>query len=357
MGDRSKIAWTESTWNPVTGCTKVSQGCANCYAEATAKRMQAASAERYRNGFRVTAHPNVLDLPLRWQRPRRVFVNSMSDLFHKDVPVAFIDQVFGIMLACATLEGREHTFQVLTKRPENMRAYLTREAPNMLLRRWAEAVDHLVHVRDGDILFSEVVANHTSNAWGPDGTAPLPGDPNWSHPENLWPLPNVWLGTSVEDQENADRRIPELLATPAAVRLLSCEPLLGEVDLRWLRGNRTLADTPPPGATCDWGGCNRPAVALRLDPAPDGHGWLPVCTSHQGIGWVIVGGESGPKARPMEVGWARQLRDQCETAGVAFFMKQLGERLADERGLASRKGQDPEEWEPALRVREYPRAG
>ncbi|MCL6445317.1 MAG: phage Gp37/Gp68 family protein [Alicyclobacillus sp.] len=210
----SRIEWTEATWNPVTGCTKVSEGCRHCYAEAMAKRLQAMGQPRYVNGFKLTLHPDLIDLPLRWKSPKRIFVNSMSDLFHKDVPDDFIKRVFDTMN-----KATHHTFQILTKRPE----------------RAAELASQLT----------------------------------WT--------PNIWMGTSVENMRVA-KRVDYLRQVPAIVRFLSCEPLLGslrELDL-------------------------------------------------QGIQWVIVGGESGPRARPMDPSWPREIRDKCVENGVAFFFKQWG---------------------------------
>jgi len=214
MATTSKIEWTQLTWNPVTGCSKISQGCKNCYAERMAKRLQAMGMKRYRSGFGVTLHWDLLDLPFRWKSPRLVFVNSMSDLFHDGVPFEFIKRVFATMTA-----SPRHTFQVLTKRSGRLR---------------------------------EVAA------------------------ELEWP-PNVWMGVSVEDQENV-HRIEDLEHVPAAVRFLSIEPLLGPIER------------------------------------------LPLL----GIQWVIVGGESGPKARPMEKEWVESILSQCHEAGVAFFFKQWG---------------------------------
>lgn len=214
MADHSKIEWTQATWNPVTGCSKVSAGCAHCYAERLARRLQAMGCDRYRNGFAVTLHPDLLDLPRRWRTPRLVFVNSMSDLFHEAVPLEFIRRVFDTMRACP-----HHTFQILTKRSRRLR----------------------------------------------DVAADL-----------AWPA-NVWMGVSVED-ERVLHRIADLRAVPAAVRFLSCEPLLGPLD------------------------------SLPLE----------------GIHWVIVGGESGPRARPMRAEWVRSLLRQCRRLGVPFFFKQWG---------------------------------
>ena len=187
MTDKTKIEWTDATWNPVTGCTKVSAGCDHCYAETIANRF--AGTKAYPSGFDVTLWPDRLDQPLRWQRPRRIFVNSMSDLFHDEVPDEFIGRVFAVMALAP-----QHTFQVLTKRPGRMRSLLR----SGLFQRWVEE-------------YASSMAGRIVN-----------------HP---WPLPNVWLGVSVENQKWADVRIPQLLGTPAAVRFLSCEPLLASVDL------------------------------------------------------------------------------------------------------------------------------
>ena len=244
MNDKTRIEWTDATWNPVTGCTKVSEGCDHCYAETIAHRF--AGTPAYPNGFDVTLRPERLDQPLRWQRPRRIFVNSMSDLFHSDVPDEFIARVFAVMALAP-----QHTLQVLTKRPGRMRSLLSSRS----FEDWVEAF----------------VREEYSERWAPDGY------------EYRWPLDNVWLGTSVESQKWADVRIPQLLGTPAAVRFLSCEPLLGPVDL----------------------------FAWNIDRGAR-------------VDWVIVGGESGPHARPMHPDWARHLRDDCLTAGIAFHFKQWG---------------------------------
>lgn len=250
MSDKTRIEWTDATWNPVTGCTKVSEGCDHCYAETIAHRF--AGTPAYPNGFAVTLRPERLDQPLRWQRPRRIFVNSMSDLFHSDVPDEYIARVFAVMALAP-----QHTFQVLTKRPGRMRSLLS-QADFQLM------VDAHMH-NHGDVETED------------------------------WPLPNVWLGTSVESQKWADVRIPQLLQTPAAVRFLSCEPLLGPVDLRLSgRAPSLLRD----GELFEW---------------------------QRAIHWIICGGESGPHARPMHPDWARSLRDQCVAAGVAFHFKQWGE--------------------------------
>lgn len=311
------IQWTDATWNPVTGCTKVSQGCKHCYAERIFARPYPGRAFTD-----VRTHEDRLDQPLGWRKPRRVFVNSMSDLFHEDVPDEFIDKVWEIMA-----NAPDHTFQILTKRPARMLA-------------WTGGVD--------------------AGKW-----------PMWLLP---WPLPNVWLGVSVEDQATADERIPFLLKTPAAVRFVSYEPALGPVDFDCY---------PVSGCPTNW-----------LDSEP-------------GLDWVIVGGESGPKARPFDVQWARDTIAQCRAAGVPCFVKQLGANIRDrnDAGFAAeeetwaegpdagkptnprawptpygevehdvngyreeyqgapvrvrirdRAGGDPSEWPEDLRVREWPEA-
>lgn len=251
MSDHTKIEWTEATWNPVTGCAKVSQGCKHCYAERDWARLSANPKTRYfgRKFTDVACHEDVLELPLRWSKPRRIFVNSMSDLFHPDVPDEFIRAVFATMAA-----ARQHTFQVLTKRPERMLG---------LLDLWDCAG---VTLREGC------------------GVA----------------LPNVWLGVSAENQETLDERARLLLQTPAAVRWISAEPLLGPVDCR---------------------------AYLQRIPCYCHDGGL-----HPRIDWVVVGGESGPHARPMHPDWARALRDQCAAVGVPFLFKQWGEWAPYDRG-------------------------
>ena len=299
MGDRTGIAWTDATWNPVTGCTKVSAGCKNCYAEQVADRFWGD-----RKFTDVQCHDDRLDQPLRWRKPRRVFVNSMSDLFHDAVPDAFITRVFQHMGMAP-----HHTFQVLTKRPERMARMLHGH-----LGRWRNA------------------------------------GPVWVPTMNYTgvPLPHVWLGVSVEDQSAADERISLLLQTPAAVRFLSCEPLIGPLDLS--RVVLKKSNPPKPNlsfdALCGWYGGAEPVCRTRID-------------------WVIAGGESGPGARPCDVAWIRSLVQQCQDAAVPCFVKQLGALPVDSQGesigeviqlrVNDRKGGDPSEWPEDLRVQEFPR--
>lgn len=282
MSDQSKIEWTEATWNPVTGCSKVSQGCKNCYALREWPRLSAnpkATAYYGREFTDVRCHPERLDQPLRWTKSRKVFVNSMSDLFHESVPFEFIASVFAVMGVTT-----RHTYQVLTKRPLRMIEFF----------KWA------LQAQDEDGSWHPIeptdfgADNRIFDHW--------PKEVPWKGYDNCgpgFPYENVWLGVSVEDQATADERIPLLLETPAAVRWLSMEPLLGPVDLD--RGGWSL---------------------LKPRYAPPRPGFRP-----ERIQWVVVGGESGPKARPMHPAWVRDLRNQCNDAGVPFFFKQWGEWL------------------------------
>ncbi|MHB0927750.1 MAG: DUF5131 family protein [Candidatus Nanopelagicales bacterium] len=283
------IEWTDETWNPVTGCSKVSQGCKHCYALREWPRLAANPATAYfgREFTDVACHPERLDAPLRWAKPRKIFVNSMSDLFHESVPDDFIDRVFAVMALCP-----QHTFQVLTKRPERMLRYMTQDDG---YGRWG-----FIDGRAREIY----AAQHGRRF--PAGKI------------LLGPLPNVWLIVSVEDQPTADERIPILLKTPAAVRGISAEPLLGPVDVEpWLYRS---------APNCDKG-------FLQMENGEDGycarcygHVSDPIHTNPERvIDWVIVGGESGPKARPMHPDWVRSLRDQCAQAGVPLLFKQWGE--------------------------------
>ena len=214
MATNSHIEWTDATWNPVTGCTKISPGCKHCYAERLAKRLKAMGQANYRNGFKITLQPKMLQVPLKWKTPKRIFVNSMSDLFHVDVPLSYIKDVFEVMT-----KANWHQYQILTKRSDRLRDLST---------------------------------------------------------DLSWPS-HIWMGVSVESSDYVER-IDDLRQCQAAVRFLSLEPLLGAL----------------------------PKLDLR------------------GIDWVIVGGESGPDARPMDASWVLDIRNQCQKAGVAFFFKQWG---------------------------------
>lgn len=252
MSDKTGIEWCDSTWNPVTGCTKVSEGCRHCYAATFAERWRGTPGHYFENGFDLTLRPDKLDQPLKWTRPRKIFVNSMSDLFHKDIPDEFIADVFAVMSM-----ANQHTFQVLTKRPDRMQLLLN----SMIF--WIR-VNAARFARGVSVL---------------KGAGPVL-------------LPNVWLGVSVENQKAADERIPLLLQTPAAVRFLSCEPLLGPLDLEF----------------------------TQQIEHPDNEGYG--VDAIKGLDWVICGAESGHGARPMNEDWVRSIRDQCEFAGTAFFYKQ-----------------------------------
>jgi protein gp37 len=297
MGENTKIEWTDATWNPVTGCSKVSQGCKHCYAERDWPRFHGKQTfvERWDDGVAKTArprrftdvmvHPERLDQPIRWTKPRRIFVNSMSDLFHEAVPDKFLDRVFAVMALCP-----HHTFQVLTKRPERMRAYLSQ--PHVECR-WIAAAG-----ADAAILRLPVKHHQCVSDAG-------------------FPTKNIWLGVSVEDQQAADERIPLLLQTPAAVRWISAEPLLGAVNL-----TRLWSGTDGSGLLKLWTNALRGTTIID-DPVFGAGGVAPAK-----LDWVVIGGESGPKARPMHPDWARSLRDQCQAAGVKFLFKQHGEWLA-----------------------------
>lgn len=278
---KSAIEWTDEVWNPVTGCTKVSAGCKHCYAEREWPRLtRLVPAYAGRDFTDVRTHHDRLEQPLRWKRPRKVFVNSMSDLFHPDVPDGFIDQVFAVMALAP-----QHTFQVLTKRPDRMREYLS--SPDR------------IHSINGKV-WSQLGTHRGSR---------IEHGGNW---RAKLPLPNVCLGVSVENQEAADERIPLLLQIPAAVRFISAEPLLGPVSLNYAFGI-------PSGA--GRGSCPMHLAGI----APEG---LLTKGNHH-LHWVIVGGESGPNARPMHPDWVRSLRDQCAIAGVPFLFKQWGEYCGD----------------------------
>ena len=265
------IQWTEETWNPTTGCDRISPGCDNCYALTMAKRLKGMGQAKYQTdgdprtsgpGFGLAVHPDSLDAPLHWRKPRMTFVDSMSDLFHARVPEPFIGGVWNTMALT-----ERHTYQVLTKRSPRMRRVLT---------KWADAGWYW---RKEDLVWC----------------GPIPG-----------PLLNVWLGTSIESARYI-RRADDLRETPAAVRFLSLEPLLG--------------------------------------PLPS--------LSFEGIDWAIIGGESGKGARPLDLGWVRELVARGQDAGTAMFVKQLGSCWAHGRSKHDHGG-DWDDWPADLRVREYP---
>ena len=273
MGVNTTIEWCDATWNPITGCTRVSRGCEHCYAERLAAgrlRHHPSRAgltdEHGRWNGEVRFNQQWLNQPFGWKKPRRVFVVAHGDLFHESVPIAWIDLVFAVMAMAS-----QHVFQVLTKRPERMRQYLAEPVGDRPGNTVIERLEKIINCRfEGRLV-----------TWP------------WAHTkEEQWPLKNVWAGTSVEDPPTARERIPHLLETPAAVRWISAEPLLEPIDLYpYFRK-----------AVCD--------KASK---------W------HQttGLDWVVCGGESGPGYRPMELRWARCMSDQCEISKVPFFMKQM----------------------------------
>lgn len=313
----TKIEWTDETWNPVTGCSKISQGCKNCYAMREWPRLAGNPKTAYfgREFTDVRCHPERLDQPLRWSKPRRIFVNSMSDLFHPDVPDDFIDRVFAVMAL-----SPQHTFQVLTKRPERMRAYMNHGEG---FGRWG------------------FIDGRARQIYAERYRAPFP-----TGKVLLGPLPNVWLGVSVEDQAAADERIPLLLETPAAVRWISAEPLLGPINLEsvlWPNKGGHRVDVLRAGywnaAGYRYGG---PSAELGAERG--------LFTNHSDMArldWVVAGGESGPNARPMHPDWARGLCDQCVAAGVPFLFKQWGE-WAPRRPESERDGLDGATNLPAI---------
>jgi len=301
---KSKIEWTDAVWNPVTGCSKVSEGCRNCYAERMSKRLAGRCGYPLGDPFRVTLHPDKLGDPLKWRKNRMVFVNSMSDLFHDDISNGIRDEIFGVMLACRILNNiPDHTFQILTKRPKRMHQYFIEREPVELLQAWSSAANWIT-LDDGDMVFDELVYSATCRNWDKQGRNSSGSEHKpWGYIEKLWPLPNVWLGVSVENQAAADERIPLLLQTPAAVRFISAEPLLGPINLTNLHYENVTS----------------------IDALKGLHGFPSPHTEGPKLDWVIVGGESGPGARPMHPTWVRSLRDQCKAANVPFFFKQWGE--------------------------------
>ena len=284
MGAKTEITWTDSTWNPVTGCTPVSAGCDNCYAARYAKRRMGDFGTRYmlltgeelgaRKFSEIRPHPNRLDIPLRWRKPRRIFVCSMGDLFHESVPTDFQELVFRTMISAS-----QHVFQVLTKRAFAMQA----------------AIPVIMHRICG---------------------------PHWVMPKN------IWLGVTAENQATADERIPLLLKTPAAVRFVSVEPMLGPIMI-----DTFLGDLPEDNEGAPYPG--------KLD-------------------WVICGGESGPNARPCYIKWIESIVSQCKSSGTPCHVKQLGAYPVwagtETRPIAPARGKCnyPEEWPEGLRVREIP---
>lgn len=349
MASQTSIEWTATVnedgsvtkgfnWNVLSGCSRKSAGCENCYAEKMTKRLAAMGQVKYQGllndhgRFNGTIKFSEKDLlaPLSWKKPRKVFVNSMSDLFHEKVTDEMIDKAFAVMALTPQL-----TYQILTKRPERMREYLIGS--------------NLVGDGEGRAWRVEQAMCEFNNWQSVNGESPE------------WPLPNVWLGVSVEDQKTADERIPLLLQTPAAVRWISAEPLLSAVDFEhfimcdgenvdgeFLEKNGWAYDS--------WsGGFMGPNTHRDSCYAPE-----------PGIHWIVVGGESGPNARPFDIQWARDIIAQCKAADVPVFVKQLGAKPYEPERyhkygdaglkLKNKKGGDPSEWPEDLRVREFPKA-
>lgn len=297
MGDKTAIGWTDATWNPVAGCSIVSPGCKNCYAMQWANRMLDKPGSHYHGTTKLVnskavwtgaigrAPDHIFYQPLHWKRPRRIFVNSMGDLFHEDIDDELIDEVFAVMALAP-----QHQFQVLTKRADRMAKYMDAQQQPARVIKVGNEVLRLCHrfKKPARVMVSA------------DGK------------QVDWPLPNVWLGVSAEDQERWDERVHYLRHIPAAVRFVSVEPQIGEI-------------------------------------VPD----------LSGLHWVIVGGESGPGARPFNIEWAVEMEMACAEAGVAFFMKQMGSRpllFGQPNSLIKhKKGERVEEWPLRLQVQEFPK--
>ncbi len=323
MSAKTKIEWTDATWNPVRGCSEISEGCRNCYAMRQASRFAGPGGafEGFARGGkwtgRVALIPDLLKIPFSWKVPSRIFVNSMSDTFHEKLSFDEIDQIFAVMALCV-----DHTFQVLTKRPGRMLEYMRSTRGGSTASRVLAVAEGIARRRGEDV------------------------DHQFWDTFHEWPIPHVWLGVSVEDQVSANVRIPTLLQTPAAVRFVSAEPLLGAVDLE---------------------------PFLQYPPMHEHYKMTTGDSEWNGLDWVIVGGESGPGSRIFRKSWVKSIIGQCEDASVPLFVKQLGAHFYSDwdrdcpgcRGevdgcghgrqrLKDRKGGDPEEWPEDLRVREFP---
>lgn len=352
MVSTTKIEWTDRTWNPVRGCSRVSDGCTNCYAMGQAHRFSGAgkpfegltTIRRGKVDWTGSARfvPEMLGAPLRWKKPQKIFVNSMSDLFHESLSNEEIAAVFGVMAACP-----QHTFQVLTKRPARARAWFESFTPARL--------------EDGAVGPAVICGIEASNREADVDYLGLP---------EKWPLPNVWLGCSVEDQRTLDERVPQLLRCDAARYFISAEPLLGPLDLRrWL----------DLGGCCE---CDHRAPKSEKCEVKGRRGWVRCSLGMRFVDWVIVGGESGPGARPFDIAWARSVVEQCAaTLGCGttprptpVFVKQVGSLWYDSKLMrgargsvivpvdsqwewakkADKKGGDPDEWPHEIRVRQFP---
>jgi len=340
----TNIAWTEFVWNPMSGCTKLSAGCANCYAADMAKRLKRIQETTgkdlgYGDGFAVTLHPERLEAPLNHKKGVKIFVTSMGDLFHESVPFEFVDMVFAVMALTP-----QHTYQILTKRPDRMKAYMDS------LQKSSGVNINVGHHYGSDIkaqtagqrvaeIALEISGKHCDYAQ----------QIKWESPEEaaelILPLSNVWLGVTVENQEQADKRIPILLETPAAVRFVSAEPMLSGIDLglnqatcscckrspsRWIRlANTVYSELPFSKAKAEVGvyrAVSNKHGALSVETRDGLFGIKPgECEYLPSLDWVIVGGETGSNARPMNPDWVKNIQEQCEAANVPFFFKQWGE--------------------------------
>lgn len=391
MGETS-IEWTNATWNPVRGCSVISPGCTNCYAMGQAHRYSGIAKKtgkqlpfygltrgRPKGGPVWTGDvrfvPEMLDVPLRWKEPRRIFVNSMSDLFHEGFTDEQIAEVFGVMaVASGAFHGPGDGFDKIGKpfplyeggKPVQHRMPRSGHGPHVfqLLTKRAKRLPELL----GSSRFRTLVAG-AAHRWAIDRTTA--GALSDSIEDgSLWPLPNLWLGVSVEDQKHADERIPHLLATPAAVRWISAEPLLGPLDLAKYLPLKLQEGNVWRECDCD-----------EIDPSDRP---CLVCDARSGLSWVVCGGESGPDARPFDLAWARSILRQCREAGVPAFFKQAGRLVVDSDrqvgrdapedkrtlramkalktdhaafnlvALWNRKGGDMAEWPEDLHVREWP---
>ena len=389
MGSDTKIQWTGSTWTAIrarhhkTGkvgwhCVKVSDGCTHCYSKELNGRLGTGEQYNASADVEIFLDRKMLQWPLHWKKPRKIFVCSMTDLFADFVPDEYIDQIFAVMALTP-----QHTYQVLSKRPLRMKDYITSAYPRI--------VTLLGESRTGDVLRTEntrfgsssrqqasseglAASEDPSDRSGRVGDAPTTGsrDDGQGHCGEIrdekqggisdlrrsdleaclvWPLPNVWLGVSCEDQATADERIPLLLQTPAAVRFVSLEPILGPIELAMICSCSAGMHRPDGSITRgNWHhfGC------FWYDPNHKTNGFR----SKGGLDWVIVGGESGPDARPFEIDWAIDILAQCRAAGVPAFFKQAGANAwykGDRLVTRDRKGGDINEFPDDLRIREFPK--
>lgn len=354
MAQQTGISWTHtvhpdgsvtkgSTWNAVRGCSRVDDGCINCYAEDMAHRFNGpglpyegltvvnqSTGEPRWNGKVMLVEKHLLD-PLRWQKPRRIFVNSMSDFFHPAIPDEWRDKMFAVMALCP-----QHTFQILTKREDEMWHYFVdNETSPLEMQTHSRVAEQAEYIRKANSRMSL-----------PQVNSYVPG----------WPLPNVWLLVSANDQASADKRIPVLLRTPAAVRGVSLEPMTGPIDL--MRPRTDLVQ-----CACGheaWTAFIDESLSLDLlecddrdsDGAPCGAEFEAISLLRD-LDWVIVGGESGPKARPFREEWALDIKQQCAAAGIAFYFKQYGSNAFTGANVHG-KGDDPAEWPSDLQCQQFP---